>query len=128
MTIALIILAIFFALASGFAKAICDLSEEEKLKGNPFFWHKNIAWANKWKNGDKSQGERFFGSSRWFVMFTDAWHLFGYFYNRLSRLSGIPIGMLAVKYSWWYLLGFIVQSVIYAASFHIFHTYKILRK
>ena len=128
MTIALIILAIFFALTSGFAKAICDLSEEGKLKWNPFFWHKNIAWKNKWKNGDKSQGEKFFGSSCWFVGFTDAWHLFGYFYNRLSRLSGIPIGILAVKYSWWYLLGFIVQSVIYAASFHIFHTYKILRK
>jgi ribonucleoside-diphosphate reductase beta chain len=28
-----------------------------------------------------ANGERFFGSSRWFVMFTDGWHLFGYFYN-----------------------------------------------
>ena len=139
MTTALIILSIFFAILSGICKSVMDLSEESKIKGNPLFWHKNKSWQNKWKlddkgrvmmNGKNTRGgyvERFWGSSRWFVLFTDAWHLFGYFYNRLSRLSGIPIGMLAIKYSWWYLFGFIVQSVLYAASFHIFHT-KILRK
>lgn len=100
MILLLVILSIILPILSGFAKAVIDLSEEGKLKFKQHtYWHKNIACANKWKNGDKSQGERFFGSSRWFVMFTDAWHLFGYFYNRLSRLSGIPVGILAVKYS-----------------------------
>ena len=35
-----------------------------------------LSWANKWKNGDKTQGERFFGSSTFLVWTTDAWHLF----------------------------------------------------
>ena len=78
MTIALIILAVVFAFVSGFSKAICDLSEEGKLKFyKKTFWLKHFSWQNKWKNGDKAQGEKFWGSSRWFVMFTDGWHLFG---------------------------------------------------
>ena len=129
MILLLVILSIILPILSGLPKAICDLSEEDKIKFEPReFWVKSASSVNKWKDGIKANGEKFFGSSRWFVMFTDGWHLFGYFYNRLSRLSGIPIGILAVKYSWWYLLGFIVQSVIYATSFHIFHTYKILKK
>lgn len=41
MTIALIISAIVFAFISGFSKAICDLSEEGKLKFKPdSFWIK----------------------------------------------------------------------------------------
>jgi hypothetical protein len=34
------------------------------------------SWRNKWKNGDRKQGELFFGSSTFLVWTTDAWHLF----------------------------------------------------
>lgn len=40
MIITLIILAIVFSVLSGISKAMCDLSEEGKLKGNPLFWHR----------------------------------------------------------------------------------------
>jgi hypothetical protein len=33
------------------------------------------SWVLKWKNGDRSQGERFFGSSTFLVWLTDGWHL-----------------------------------------------------
>jgi hypothetical protein len=39
------------------------------------FINPSESWDNKWKNNDKSQGERFWGSSKWFVIFTDLWHL-----------------------------------------------------
>lgn len=126
MTIVLIILAIILAFASGFAKAICDLSEEGKLKFKADFWHKNIAWKNKWKNGDKSQGEKFFGSSRWFVAFTDAWHLFGVLFRISFAASFTLVGMLT-KLNALYLLLTIPAYILFATSFHIFHTYKILR-
>ena len=42
---------------------------------NNKFWNPSISWGNKWKNRDIKQGERFWGSSRWFVKFTDGWHL-----------------------------------------------------
>ena len=72
MTITLIILSVVFSVIAGISKAIMDKSEEGVIKWNPLFWHKHKSSVNKWKNGDKAQGERFFGSSRWFVLFTDA--------------------------------------------------------
>jgi hypothetical protein len=44
-------------------------------KLEPFF-DSTISWQNKWKNGDRNQGEKFFGSSTFLVWTTDAWHLF----------------------------------------------------
>ena len=43
------------------------------------FYNPRLSWKNKWKNGDKSNGEKFFGSSRWFVFTTDFWHLVQFF-------------------------------------------------
>ena len=127
MEITLIILSIVFSILSGFSKAICDLSEEGKLKGNPLFWHKNVAWKNKWKNGDKKQGEKFFGSSRWFVMFTDAWHLFG-FLERVSLVISFTIVGHLVSINAYFLFGVLVNYIVFTGVFHIFHTYKILKK
>ena len=127
MTITLIILSVVFSILSGLFKAIMDLSEEGKIKGNPLFWHKNKSWQNKWKNGDKSQGEKFFGSSRWFVLFTDAWHLFGVLFRVFYAKVYICIGLL-ISIDIWYTFGALVVYIIFASTFHIFHTYKILRK
>ena len=126
MVTTLIILSVVFSILSGLFKAVCDLSEEGNIKGNPLFWHKNKSWQNKWKNGDKKQGEKFFGSSRWFVLFTDAWHLFGLLFRLSFIVTYTSMGMLAnVSYS--YLFGVLVAYVIFAISFHIFYTYKIIK-
>ena len=126
MTITLIILSVVFAILSGISKAVMDLSEESKIKGNPLFWHKNKSWQNKWKNGDKAQGERFFGSSRWFVLFTDAWHLFGVLFRAFYAKVYICIGLL-ISIDIWYTFGVLVAYIIFTTTFHIFHTYKILK-
>jgi hypothetical protein len=126
MTTALIILSIVFAILSGISKAVMDLSEEGKIKGNPMFWHKNKSWQNKWKNGDKMLGEKFFGSSRWFVLFTDAWHLFGVLFRAFYAKVYICIGLL-ISIDIWYTFGVLVSYIIFASTFHIFHTYKILK-
>lgn len=134
MTITLIILAIVFAFLSGISKAICDLSEDRKIKGNPDYWQKAYSWRNKWKL-DKTGNlikvnykyvERFFGSSRWFVAFTDAWHLFGVL-NRISfAVTYTCIGILTAQsdYYWIMLLCYPFSMTV----FHIFYTSKILRK
>ena len=127
MIIAYSILIPILLFISGFAKAVMDLSEEGKIKGNPLFWHKNKSWQNKWKNGDKKQGEKFFGSSRWFVLFTDAWHLFGVLFRISFAVAYTCIGMLTTV-SYFYLFGVVVAYILFATSFHIFYTFKILRK
>lgn len=129
MSIAFIIIAISLSIFSGFCKAICDLSEEGKLKfRNKGYWIKKYSSNNKWKNGDKSQGEKFFGSSRWFVALTDAWHLFGtfmfYSYWISFGLSGFTIGYNF--HNKWYLF-LLLLPFLSRLSFHVFHTYKILK-
>ncbi len=39
------------------------------------FWNNETAWKNKWRNGDPSEGERFWGSSHIFASCTDGWHV-----------------------------------------------------
>ena len=73
-TLALIIL-------TGVCNAVMDtlmvfFTTSRFRKLNPLFWDFNKSWINKWKNGDKAQGEKFWGSSTFFVAFTDVWHLF----------------------------------------------------
>jgi len=127
MTTALIILSIVFSILSGISKAVMDLSEESKIKGNPLFWHKNKSWQNKWKNGDKKQGEKFWLSSTFFVAQTDAWHLFGMLFRATYAKAYICVGLL-ISINIWYVFASLVVYIIFASTFHIFHTYKILRK
>lgn len=127
MQIGLIILSVIFAILSGICKAVIDLSEESKIKGNPLFWHKNKSWQNKWKNGDKSQGEKFWLSSTFFVAQTDAWHLFGVLFRTTFAKAYICVGLL-ISINIWYAFASIVVYIIFATTFHIFYTYKIFRK
>jgi len=127
METALIILSVVFSILSGICKAVMDLSEESKIKGNPLFWHKNKSWQNKWKNGDKTQGEKFWLSSTFFVAQTDAWHLFGVLFRICFAVAYTCIGMLTTV-SYFYLFGVVVAYILFATSFHIFYTFKILRK
>ena len=133
--ITLIIVGVLLTIVSGLSKAIMDLSEDKKLKfKNEFFWLKAYSWKNKWKLDDKSNPiskdkkyvERFFGSSRWFVFLTDAWHLFGLLFRLSFATSYVCIGIL-ISINIWYTFGILVSYIIFATSFHIFHTYKIFK-
>ena len=124
----LIVISVLMAVLSGLCKAIIDLSEENKMKFyKKTFWIKSLSWQNKWKNGDKKQGEKFFGSSRWFVSLTDAWHLFGLLFRLCYSVAFACVGYL-ISINIWYAFGFIVAYTVFASSFHIFYTSKILRK
>lgn len=127
MTITLIILSVLLAISSGIFNAVTDLSSEGKLKGNKYYWNKNYSWQNKWQNGNKSEGERFKFSSTILVFITDAWHLFNLLF-RLSFASLYTLLGFLISISLWYLFGCLIAYIIFATSFHIFHTYKILRK
>lgn len=136
----LITISVISAAFSGIAKAICDLSEEGKLfmfdkDLNLFFWRKSYSWKNKWKLSENREPiiengkyvERFWGSSRWFVSFTDAWHVFGFVFRVSYGIAFLAIGSLALYNPLLPLLA-IPAYALFAGVFHIFHTYKILRK
>ena len=128
MIVALIITAVLLSIISGFAKAVMDLSEEGKIKFKPSrYWIKSMSSPNKWKDGDPRKGEKFFGSSRWFVSLTDAWHVFSFVFRVSYAIAFLAIGSLALYNPLLPLLA-IPAYAFFALIFHIFHTYKILRK
>lgn len=53
-----------------FHQSIFSTSRFDQRYVNP-----NLSWVNKYKNRDPRQGERFLGSTTFFVFITDAWHL-----------------------------------------------------
>lgn len=127
MLITLIISSVVLTIVSGFSKAVMDLSEEGKIKFKPSrYWIKSMSSPNKWKDGDSRKGEKFFGSSRWFVSLTDAWHLFGLIFRLSFAISFLLAGYLIALNNWHYFL--LLNYPLFALVFHIFHTYKILKK
>lgn len=127
MTATLITISIITSFLSGFAKAICDLSEDGKLKFyKKTYWIKAFSWQNKYKNGDKKQGEKFFGSSRWFVMFTDAWHLFGIIERIGFVITYTSVGYLINMNHWFAFMLFLYPFSM--LIFHLFYNSKKLTK
>jgi len=119
MTATLITISIITSFLSGFSKAICDLSEDGKLKFyKKTYWIKAFSWQNKYKNGDKKQGEKFFGSTRWFVAFTDAWHLFGIIERIGFIITYTSVGYLINMNHW-----FAFMLFLYPFSMLIFHLF-----
>lgn len=92
-----------------------DRSIFSKLKGN--FWNPSESWKNKWKNGDREQGERFWGSSTVFVSFTDSWHLFKGAMLVAILSAIITFDMYYIVEIWW--LNTLIISTIYALVWFI---------
>lgn len=113
----MIYLSLFLLLISGISKSIQDTSASNfynsKLKKlNPLFWCKSESAKNKWKNGDKSQGERFWGSSTIFVGFTDAWHLFDFIRDITLIISLLLYPTLFLFISSW-----IIRQIFFEISY-----------
>lgn len=89
---------------------------------NPYY-----SWKNKWKNGNKLEGEKFLGSSTIFVSLTDAWHLF----------QSIQLNLFFV-FAWFAydseltkldnLYWFIIYRIIYGLWFTLLNDYVLIKK
>lgn len=118
-----ITIAIILIITSGIAKAICDLSSDDKIKFKPeSYWVKSKSWVNKWKNGDPKQGEKFWLSSRQLVFLTDAWHLFGLI-ERISFAIAFILSGLLIANNIWFIFFALGCYILFATTFHIFYTY-----
>lgn len=110
---------IYLLIISAFTKSIMDTlqfhfdnSIFSHLKH--LWWNPLTSWKNKWKNGDPSQGERFWGSSRWFVRFTDAWH---FFQGMMITCLMLSIVLYQTVFSIW--IDFFVMYFIFTFTFEI---------
>jgi len=91
------------------------------IRGEHLFWNPEISWENKWKNGDPSQGEKFWGSTRWFVFATDGWHLAQFL---MLTFFSLAIVFYQPMHSWW--LDLIIYKVLFGVGFELFYT-KVFR-
>lgn len=99
-----IVLAVLFIMIAGCFESLMDLlqfrwNEVKIFFGNEKFFNPKISWVNKWKNGDKAQGEKFLFSSTILVGLTDGWHLFKLIRNwnlftAIAILSNVWIALL----------------------------------
>lgn len=121
----LIFVLIIFA---GISNAIMDIISHNFSSSifsnfkNTQWWNPGLSWKNKWKNGDPAQGEKFWGSSRWFVRFTDAWHFFQGLMFTFFFLSIVIYSVIVHP-----IADFFILYVLFTGTFSLFYN-KILKK
>jgi hypothetical protein len=92
----LFILGSILIIFSAFGKAVCDALSHH-FNGSVFknmdvrFWNPIESGGNKWKNGDRTKGEKFFLSSTLFVSFTEGWHIFDLVRNKFSIIGSLVL-------------------------------------
>lgn len=131
-----IVLAVVFAIASGIFRAISNVISfryADSIFSNNKFYDPTKSWKNKWKltaNGiPLINQERFWGSSRWFVMFTDAWHFNEFMHRIMFASCFFFVGALTYAgKSYWFASGYLIAYIIFAATFHLFFTKIFIRK
>jgi len=119
------ILLMFFA---GICNSIMDVLKTRFNKSvfqgkKPSNWiDPALSWPNKWKNGDKSQGEKFIGSSTVFVWITDLWHL-----AKMIMLVAITFAIIFYNpiIAWW--IDWFILYCSFTIPFEIFYS-KVLIK
>ncbi len=124
-----IIGSLILLLLSGVSNAIKDTVDHHYpisifKNFNPKFWSRELSWRNKYKDGDPLQGEAFWGSTTYFVVLTDAWHLF----DAIEALSWQLVvsfwTCLALGIScWWIPLLVLGIKLVYNSAFHFPYTY-----
>lgn len=67
----------------------------------PLFFNPQKSWRNKWKNGNKQEGEAFWGSSTFLVFLTDWFHLSEFI--KLNFL--IILGVILSPHLWYIWIG-----------------------
>lgn len=80
-----------------------------RIKGGERFFGPE-SWRNKYKNGDPLQGERFWGSSRWFAFTTDAPHLLK-FIDNFFTVGAISFKLVKGERRKWYI--YIAEAAAY---------------
>lgn len=93
------------------------------------FWNPVFSHVNKYKYGNKKDGEKFCGSTTVFCLFTDGWHLFqSIFLTSIfaAFLFYEPIFHTGMQWVNMF-IDFLVLRVIFGLSFTLFYD-KILKK
>jgi hypothetical protein len=121
-------ISIILIILAGICNAIMDALRTRYNKSifrdfrNQLWIDPALSWPNKWKNGDRSQGERFFGSSTFLVWLTDLWHLAKFLMLLFITFS---IALYDPIIVWW--IDWFILYCAFTIPFEIFYS-KVLIK
>lgn len=129
----MIVIALILIALSGVFEAIRDILDHKYYDSvfrdqNIQFWHPDYSWKNKWKGGDKRNGEKFFGSSTAFVFLTDAWHLFKTLESTSLWIGSIMLGYSVTGHGLTSFLSLCLVAVaLNRVVFELFYSYILVR-
>jgi hypothetical protein len=110
-------IAFILVFVAGAANCVMDTLQFRKNR-NIFpdnnWWNVDESWKNKWKDGDHTKGERFFGSSTFLVWTTDAWHFF-----QSVMLSCFVAAIMLYKPVFHWAIDLVILRSIFGISFNI---------
>ena len=112
-------------------KAICDVLNSRYNHSifknlNPNYFNPTVSWKNKYKDGDYTKGAKFFGSTTFFVMFTDFWHLSN-FLMTISFILSLTLNVYYIPY-FSTIVDSILIYVLYGIVFQLFYAKLLIKK
>lgn len=81
---------------------------------NDQFWDPKTSWKNKYKNGDYTQGPRFFGSTTFLVWMTDGYHMTRSVKNTMV-VTSIALNVRHKRK----FKDFVVNAIAHTAGYHL---------
>ncbi len=133
----MIVLIFILVAIAGSSKGVMDIIahhfyDSKLVKLDHHFWNENLyGYRNKYKNGNKSEGPKFFGSTTFLVAFTSAWHLF-----QLVMLTSLFAAMVLYSPIFNYhefvviriIIDFILLRGTFGLFFVLFYNYILIKK
>ena len=102
-------------LVAAWSKGVQDsIAHHNSLKARGQWWDSDISWQWKYAANSNNTREKFWGSTRWFVFVTDAWHCFA-----MVNMSAWQMALcLLLPVTWqWQIAAFVGAKVVYGTLF-----------
>lgn len=113
------ILMLLFVVSDAMQDAITWNFDQSVFRNlNPLYFDPSQSWVNKYKDNNPLEGEKFFGSTTFFVWLTDFWHML-----KFIKMNCIWIALAVASATWWlYFVGMVFHGGVFEA------VYRIVRK
>lgn len=117
----LFILMLLFVVSDAMQDAITWNFDQSVFRNlNPLYFDPSQSWVNKYKDNNPLEGEKFFGSTTFFVWLTDFWHML-----KFIKMNCIWVALSVGTCLWWlYFVGMVFHGVVFELAYRIIRRIK----
>ena len=115
------ILMLLFVVSDAMQDAITWNFDQSVFRNlNPLYFDPSQSWVNKYKDNNPLEGEKFFGSTTFFVWLTDFWHML-----KFIKMNCIWVALVVASATWWlYFAGIVFHGVVFELAYRIIRRKK----